>query len=126
MAPMEQSVPAFDVKQLEKLSVLQDETEPNAVADLARGYLTRTPQRLQRMREMLASGSASLLAHEAHGLASSSGMFGMMRMRMGCKELENLVRVQGTVAAAGELLARLERSFEEARPLLMATLGFED
>lgn len=126
MTPMEQSVPAFDVKQLEKLSVLQDETEPNAVADLARGYLARTPQRLQRMRELLASGSASLLAHEAHGLASSSGMFGMMRMRMSCKELENLVRAQGTVATAGELLARLERSFEEARPLLMATLDLQE
>jgi HPt (histidine-containing phosphotransfer) domain-containing protein len=123
---MEQSVPAFDVKQLEKLSVLRDENEPDAVADLARGYLARTPQRLQRMRELLASGSASQLAHEAHGLASSSGMFGMMRMRMSCKELENLVRAQGTVAAAGEVLARLERSFEEARPLLMATLGFQD
>jgi HPt (histidine-containing phosphotransfer) domain-containing protein len=123
---MEQSVPAFDARQLEKLSVLQDEKEPNAVADLARGYLARTPQRLQRMRALLASGSASPLAHEAHGLASSSGMFGMMRMRMDCKELENLVRAQGTVAAAGDLLARAERSFEEARPLLMAMLGLQD
>jgi HPt (histidine-containing phosphotransfer) domain-containing protein len=78
------------------------------------------------MRELLAAGNASQLANEAHGLASSCGMFGMMRMRLGCKALENLVRAQGLVAEAGELLAALEHSFEEARPLLVAALGLED
>jgi histidine phosphotransfer protein HptB len=126
MDPMEQPAPTFDLRQLEKLRVLQDETEPNAVANLARGYLARTPQRLQRMREFLAAGSASQLENEAHGLASSCGMFGMMRMYLGCKELENLVRTQGLVEAAGELLAGLEQSFKEARPLLMAALGLQD
>jgi histidine phosphotransfer protein HptB len=126
MDPMEQPAPIFDVRQLEKLRVLQDETEPNAVVDLARGYLARTPQRIQRMRELLAAGSAIQLANEAHGLASTCGMFGLMRMRMGCKELENLVRAQGLVSAAGALLDGLERSFEEGRPLLVAALGLQD
>lgn len=125
MRRMEQSTPTFDVKQLEKLRVLQDESDPNVVAELARGFLSRAPQRLGRMRALMTSGDAATLAHEAHGLASSSGMFGMMRVRMHCKALENLVRDEGT-GGAGPLLCELERSFEEAQPLLKAELGLEE
>ncbi|HEX8826137.1 MAG TPA: Hpt domain-containing protein [Archangium sp.] len=122
---MEPSAPAFDVKQLEKLRVLQDESEPNAVANLARGFLSRASQRLGRMRALLSSGDAATLANEAHGLASSSGMFGLMRVRVHCKALENFVRDEG-LADAGPLLADLERAYLEAQPLLMIELGLED
>ena len=122
---MEQPAPAFDVKQLDKLRVLQDESDPHVVTELARGFLSRAPQRLGRMRALLTVGDAVTLAHEAHGLASSSGMFGMMRVRLHCKELENLVRDAGT-GGAGPLLCALEQSFEEARPLLKAELGLEE
>jgi HPt (histidine-containing phosphotransfer) domain-containing protein len=123
---MDQPAPIFDAKQLERLSGLRDGADPNVLANLARGYLARAPQRLLRMRELLAAGKVSQLADEAHALASSCGMFGMMRMRMGCKALENLVRAEGIVAAAGELLAGLELSFEEARPQLVAALELQD
>ncbi|MFY0529151.1 Hpt domain-containing protein [Archangium gephyra] len=122
---MEQQVLAMDVRQLEKLSVLQDADSPTLVADMARGYLERTPQRLVRMRELLATGNASQLAHEAHGLATSSGMFGMMRVRQHCKALENLARESG-LQGAGELLAQVEQAYAEARPLLMAQLGIQE
>lgn len=123
---MDQTALAFDVKQLEKLSVLQDEAAPNLVAEMARGFLTRTPVRLGKMRELLTRGDAGMLAHEAHGLATTSGMFGMMRVRVRCKALENLARAQGITPGAGELLAELEQAFVEARPLLMAELGLQD
>jgi histidine phosphotransfer protein HptB len=122
---MEQSAPAFDVKQLDKLRVLQDETDPNVVADLARGFLSRASQRLGRMRTLLSSGDAVTLASEAHGLASSSGMFGMMRVRVHCKALESLVRSEG-LAGAGPILAELEHAYSEASPLLMTELGLEE
>lgn len=122
---MEQQVLAMDVRQLEKLSVLQDADSPTLVADMARGYLERTPQRLGRMRELVATGNASQLAHEAHGLATSSGMFGMMRVRQHCKALENLARESG-LEGAGELLAQVEQAYAEARPLLMAQLGIQE
>lgn len=122
MPPMEQQVLAMDVRQLEKLSVLQDADAPTLVADMARGYLGRTPQRISRMRELLAARNASQLAHEAHGLATSSGMFGMMRVRQHCKALENLVRDVG-LEGAETLLAQIEQAYAEARPLLMAQLG---
>ncbi|PTL83660.1 Hpt domain-containing protein [Vitiosangium sp. GDMCC 1.1324] len=122
---MEQQVLAMDVRQLEKLSVLQDEDDPNLVADMARGYLERTPPRIVRMREMLATGSTAQLANEAHGLATSSGMFGMMRVRMHCKALENLAR-SPSLEGAQELLFAIEQAFLEARPLLMAQVGLRD
>jgi histidine phosphotransfer protein HptB len=123
---MDQPAPIFDVKQLERLSGLWDGADPTVLANLARGYLTRAPERLRRMRELLAADKVGQLADEAHALASSCGMFGMMRMRMGCKALENLVRAEGIVAAAGELLVGLEQSFAEARPHLVAALGLQD
>jgi HPt (histidine-containing phosphotransfer) domain-containing protein len=125
MFPMEPQVLAMDVRQLEKLSVLQDEDDPNLVANMARGYLDRTPQRIDRMRELLTTGNAALLAHEAHGLATSSGMFGMMRVRMHCKALENLARGP-RLDGAGELLSAVEQAYQEARPLLMAQVGLQD
>ena len=122
---MEQQVLAMDVRQLEKLSVLQDADAPTLVADMARGYLGRTPQRISRMRELLAAGNASQLAHEAHGLATSSGMFGMMRVRVCCKALENLARAQG-ISGAGQILADLEQAYVEDLPLLKAEVGLRD
>ncbi len=125
MPGMEQQVLAMDVRQLEKLSVLQDDDAPNLVADMARGFLTRTPPRLERMREMLAARNAALLANEAHGLATTSGMFGMMRVRMHCKALENLARGPQLDGAA-ELLSQIEQAYAEARPLLMAQLRIQE
>ncbi len=125
MAPMEPSAPAFDVKQLDKLRVLEDESDPHLVANLARGFLSRTPLRIGRMRELLTAGDAHTLAHEAHGLATSSGMFGMMRLRVRCKTLENLARAQGT-SDAGQIMVELEQAFVEAQPLLRAELGIQD
>ncbi len=125
MTSMEPSAPAFDLNQLEKLRVLEDESDPDMVANLVRGFLTRTPPRIARMRELLTAGDAHTLAHEAHGLATSSGMFGMMRMRVRCKALENLARAQGT-SGAGPILAELEQAFVEAQPLLKAELGIRD
>jgi len=118
---MEQQALAMDVRQLEKLSVLQDEQAPNLVAEMAQGFLARTPARLERLRQLLASGLAGPLANEAHGLATSSGMFGMMRMRLVCKRLENLAREEG-LAGAEALVSEVETCFAEARPLLLAEL----
>ncbi|OJT27465.1 hypothetical protein BO221_05725 [Archangium sp. Cb G35] len=124
---MEQQILAMDVRQLEKLNVLQDADSPNLVADMARGYLDRTPQRFQRMRELLAAGKADPLASEAHGLATSSGMFGMMRVRQHCKALENLARGPSLdVDGAEAILAQMEQAYAEARPLLMAQLGIQE
>ncbi|KFA93445.1 Hpt domain-containing protein [Archangium violaceum] len=122
---MEQQILAMDVRQLEKLNVLQDADSPNLVADMARGYLERTPPRFQRMRELLATRKADQLASESHGLATSSGMFGMMRVRQHCKALENLAR-SPSLDGAEAILDQMEQAYAEARPLLMAQLGIQE
>lgn len=122
---MEQPALDMDVRQLEKLNVLEDETSPNLVAQMAQGFLERVPTRLALMRQLLAAGNASQLANEAHGLATSSGMFGMMRMRAHCKALENLARAEGTPNAE-PLLLQVEQAFAKARPLLMAQLHLQE
>ena len=119
---MEQQAPVLDARQLEKLAVLQDEDTPNLVAEMAQGYLTRTPARLARLRELCAAGNAPAFANEVHGLATASGMFGMMRMRQHCKALENLARDSDGLEGAQALLERIEHAFAEARPLLLAEL----
>jgi histidine phosphotransfer protein HptB len=118
---MDQVALAMDVRQLEKLSVLQDDDAPNLVAEMAQGFLLRTPPRLARLRELLAAGKAEQLASEAHGLATSCGMFGMMRVRQACKALENGVRCTGLTDAEA-LIAQVQDTYAEARPLLMAQL----
>lgn len=122
---MEQPALDMDVRQLEKLNVLEDETSPNLVAQMARGFLERVPPRLALMRQLLAAGNASQLANEAHGLATSSGMFGMMRMRAHCKALENLARAEG-IPNAEPLLLQVEQAFAKARPLLVAQLNLQE
>ncbi len=122
---MEPSALPFDLKQLVKLRFLEDESDPDLVANLVRGFLARTPLRIGRMRELLAAGDANTLANEAHGLATSSGMFGMMRVRVRCKALENLARAQG-ISGAGQILADLEQAYVEDLPLLKAEVGLRD
>jgi HPt (histidine-containing phosphotransfer) domain-containing protein len=114
--------PLLDVSALERLRMLQDEEEPELLAELASGFLARTSQSLQQLRELLAQGSAEALEHRAHALAGNSGMFGMTRLREHCRALESLAR-GGRLDGADELLAEAERAFTEARPLLLAELG---
>jgi histidine phosphotransfer protein HptB len=125
MRAMEQPALVMDVRQLEKLNLLQDDEAPNLVAEMASGFLARTPRRLGLMRELLVTRDLPRIAHEAHGLATASGMFGMMRLRMYCKALENLAR-GSRLEELEPLLCQAEQSFTEARPLLMAQVGLRD
>ncbi len=115
----------LDVSALERLRALQDEEEPELLAELAQGFLTRASQSLQQMRELLAQGNVEALEHRAHSLAGNSGMFGLARLREHCIALETLTR-SGRLEGAGELLAEAERAFTEARPRLLAELGLPE
>jgi HPt (histidine-containing phosphotransfer) domain-containing protein len=117
--------PLLDVSALEKLRALQDEAEPELLAELAHDFLTRASQSVQQMRELLARGDIEAFELRAHSLAGNSGMFGMMRLREHCLALETLTR-GGRLEGAGELLAEVERAFTEARPLLLAELGLPE
>jgi histidine phosphotransfer protein HptB len=119
---MEDSVPILNMEHLARLRELVEPEEPQALVALVRRYLSSIPQQLEEMRQLLAAGNAEALEHEAHGLAGSSGMYGMPRVRQCSQKLQARAK-RGELTGAEELLAEVERAFEEARPMLLAELG---
>lgn len=122
---MEDSIPILDMELLAKLRELEAGDASGMLAKMIRNYLSSIPRQLEHMRELLARGDAKALAHEAHGLAGSSAIYGLPRLCQRSQALEACARRQG-LEHAGELLAELERAFEEALPLLMAELSIRD
>jgi HPt (histidine-containing phosphotransfer) domain-containing protein len=114
---MTDEAPTIDQPTLDRLRALQREDEPSLVAELVQEFLARAPQRIARMRAALEAGDSTTLEFEAHGLAGSCGVLGVIRMRLCCLELETLVR-QGSLAKAPTALEQVIRSLEEATPVL--------
>ena len=85
-------------------------------------YLDSIPPQLVRMREAVATGNTVTLASEAHGLAGSSAVYALPRLRQRCLALEALIREQ-RIQEAGPLVDAVQRAFEEARPLVVAELA---
>jgi HPt (histidine-containing phosphotransfer) domain-containing protein len=118
---MHSAAPILDRAVLGRLRALQTEEDPNLVAELVGDFLTKAPQRLERMRTQLAAGDARGLDFEVHGLVGSSGALGLMRLYGHAQALELLAR-GGTLEGAEALLTEVERAFEEARIALLAEL----
>jgi HPt (histidine-containing phosphotransfer) domain-containing protein len=122
MRDQQQVTPLLDKKHLARLRQLQDcEDDARLLARLAGSFLARASAQLRGMRRLLAEGKVDTLAHEAHAVAGSSGMFGMPRVRRCFLALENAVRA-GRLEGAEALLAEAVGEFELARPELMAEL----
>ena len=115
-------VPMLDREHLSMLLRLEAGEGSGRLTRMFQHYLDSVPPQLTRMRAALDAGDVDALVREAHGLAGSSGMYGMSRVRQCCVRLEASLKGQRLVGA-GELLACVERAFEETRPLLMASLA---
>jgi histidine phosphotransfer protein HptB len=122
---MERSAPILDVELLSRLRELEQGDDRGELAKLVGRYLASIPPQIERMRELLAQGQGGALSREAHGLAGSSAMYGLPRLRQCCKALEACAKGQ-SLEAATALLAEVTRAFEEARPLLMAELAIRE
>jgi HPt (histidine-containing phosphotransfer) domain-containing protein len=114
---MTDDAPVVDLLILEGLRALQSEHEPSLVAELVGEFLTRAPERITRMRAALAEGDAEALEFEAHRLAGSCGVLGVIRLRLRCRELEELAH-QGALAQAAAALDEVGRGLDEASPVL--------
>jgi histidine phosphotransfer protein HptB len=119
---MEADAPLLDEEHLARLSELDEDS--GRILELCRRYLDSIPRQLEHMRELLAAGDAAGLEHEAHGLAGSSSMYGLPRLRQRSQALQARAR-RHELEGAGELIAEVERTYEEARPLLLAALSPE-
>jgi len=121
----EHALPLVDVELLVRLRELEAGDTSGVLARMVRQYLSSIPPQLERMRELLLTGQAGSLAYEAHGLAGSSAMYGLPRLRQHSKELEACAKSQ-RLERARQLLAELERTLAEARPLLLAELSIPE
>lgn len=121
---MEDLPPILDVPHLARLRELGDGEAAQVLVDMAQRYLDSIPPQLEHMRALLAEGNARALEHEAHGLAGSSGMYGLPRLRCRSQALQARAK-SGVLEGAAKLLADVEHAFTEAKPVLLAALNGE-
>lgn len=118
---MDDTPAVLDVEQLSRLRELGQEDAGEMLRGMFHRYLESIPPQLVRMREALAAGNTAALTSEAHGLAGSSAVYALPRLRHCCLALEAHARDR-RLDAAGGLVDAIERAYEEARPLVLAEL----
>jgi signal transduction histidine kinase/DNA-binding response OmpR family regulator len=108
--PLDQSV-------LMNLRELQEEGEPDILAELGELFLEDVPPQLEALREAIEGGNAPSLERVAHTLKGSSSNMGALRMATLCADLEDIGR-SGDLSRAPVLLERLEAEFGRVREAL--------
>jgi signal transduction histidine kinase/DNA-binding response OmpR family regulator/HPt (histidine-containing phosphotransfer) domain-containing protein len=94
------------------------------LAKLGGMYMSKTPERILRLRSHLASKNFNELAREAHLLKGSSGSIGAARVADTCRKIEMASKAQD-VKPVEELVQVLEREFLHSRDALQAMLAPE-
>ena len=117
-----EDVPLLDQEHLSMLLELEAREHSGKLVRMFHHYLDSVPPQLARMRAALAAGDPGTLSRDAHGLAGSSAMYAMARVRQCCVRLEAHLKSQ-PIAEAGALLAAVERAFEQTRPELLEALA---
>ena len=88
---------------------------PTFIRDLVGLFQTRTPEKLDRIRQAIAAGDAAAVREVAHSLRSNCGMLGAVAMADACGRVED--------AAARADLAAAQAAFADAESLLPAVLS---
>jgi len=109
--------PPLDPTVLETLRSLQDEGEPDLVAELAGMFLDDAARRLEDLRDAIGEEDGGKVRGVSHALKGSSGNMGATRVHEVCAELEGAGE-SGNLAATPRLLERLEEELALARPAL--------
>lgn len=104
---------AVDASVLADLEEMQEEGEPDFVAELIGLYLEDAPRKLSLMREAARAADAAALRRAAHGLKGSSASLGAFGVAAACAELERACR-EDCSGQTPALLARLARELERA------------
>lgn len=112
---------AIDRSVLASLQELQDEGEPDIVAEVGALFIKHAPEKLLAIEKAAVSGDAKGLQIAAHSLKSSSAYVGAMRLSAMCKELEQAGR-SGALEGAKEKAESLKAEYERARSELEAVI----
>ncbi|MTV47416.1 response regulator [Heliobacillus mobilis] len=107
----------IDTGLLESLRDLQEEGEPDIVADVIDIFLRDTPEKIQALHEAAQQQDIRVLTNLAHSIKSSSAGIGAVGLSACSKELELMGR-QGQLDGAHEKVARIEAEYIKARKAL--------
>jgi HPt (histidine-containing phosphotransfer) domain-containing protein len=111
---------AIDPEAIEQLRFLEDEDQPNVVAELVALFIEHTPPKLAQLSEAIATGDTAALKRAAHSLKGSSANVGARGMQTICERLE--YGSADAIADAPALLGLLETEFVVVQQALRAAV----
>lgn len=111
---------AIDPDAIEQLRFLEDEDQPNVVAELIDLFIEHTPPKLKQMAEAIEGNDIGALRRAAHSLKGSSGNVGARGMSEVCQQLEH--NPPEAFPEAPALLTLLEAEFAIVEPALKAAI----
>ena len=115
----------LDQSVLASLRELQDEGDPDIVAEVGSLFLKHSPDKVKAILEALETGDAKGLYLAAHSLKSSSTYIGAMRLSALAKDLEMMGR-SDALEGANDLAKRLQEEFDLAAKALQAEIARSD
>lgn len=101
---------ALDRSILDKLRELQDDGDPDIIAEVGGLFLEHSPQKVESIMQAVESRDANGLKTAAHSLKSSSAIVGAMRLSEMSRELEMMGQSQA-LDGAEEKAERLKIEF---------------
>jgi HPt (histidine-containing phosphotransfer) domain-containing protein len=110
----------LDQSVLASLRELQDEGDPDIVAEVGGLFMKHSPDKVKAILEAALKDDAKGLQLAAHSLKSSSAYIGAMRLSALAKELEMMAR-SGSLEGAREKAEKLRAEFD----LAMKAIGAE-
>ena len=118
----EESADSIDRSVLANLRELQNDGEPDIVAEVGGLFLKHAPQKIAAIKNAIKAGDAKALQVSAHNLKSSSLYVGATKLSAISKELEFMGR-SGQLEGAHEkaILAQIE--FERTKKELEIEIG---
>ena len=115
----------LDQSVLASLRELQDEGDPDIVAEVGGLFLKHSPDKVKAILVALETGDAKGLYLAAHSLKSSSAYIGAMRLSALAKDLEMMGR-SGALEGARDLADRMQEEFNLATKALQAEIARSD
>ncbi len=109
---------SLDLGVLASLRELQEEGEPDILAELVEMFLEDAPRRLASLREAIQRGDAGEVERTAHTLKGSCGNMGARRMHELAADLQ-AIGASGDLSGAAERLDLLEEEFGRVRLALI-------
>ena len=103
---------ALERSVLASLRELQDDGDPDIIAEVGGLFLEHSPQKIAAILKAVENGDAKGLQTAAHSLKSSSAYVGAMRLSELSRELEMMGRSQ-VMDGAEEKAERLNREYKQ-------------